>query len=223
MASHNSTDMHNSTDAQAVSDLIEGIIDAEWRQFQNVNNEGGRAACQGNWPTFHQMRMSQFLTWPAALLRSYDADLNNAAADGRNLITEKYARMMASTDPGYYAANLEGHLPRLDARRVKQQERIIARQVAWASDFATRYPKLGAGMRRIHTSDDTHDSTSFETYLRGELSTYSQGTLDLYEWMIGSYADAGANITEATVLNTVLLAGFDSLDDAEAAQAASDR
>ena len=44
-------------------ELREAIVRHEWDQFQRTNNEGGRAACQGNWPVFHQMRLAQFLTW----------------------------------------------------------------------------------------------------------------------------------------------------------------
>ena len=44
-------------------DLIEKIIAEEWKQFDQVNNEGGRASCQDNWPTFHIMRKSQFDNW----------------------------------------------------------------------------------------------------------------------------------------------------------------
>ena len=197
----------------------EAIVREEWQQFQGVNNEGGRAACQGNWPTFHQMRLSQFLTWPHDAKISYLADLQQAAQQGRNLLTEKYARMMQSTDPDYYRTNLEPYLPTLSAARIEQQERSIATQVAWAQDFANRYPRLGAAMRTLRTSDDTKDSTSFETYLRGELSTYSQRTLDLYDLMVRDYAQAGENITALTVRNTVLLGGFASLDEAEEAQA----
>ena len=197
----------------------EAIVREEWQQFQGVNNEGDRAACQGNWPTFHQMRLSQFLTWPHDAKISYLADLQQAAQQGRNLLTEKYARMMQSTDPDYYRTNLEPYLPTLSTARIEQQERIIATQVAWAQDFANCYPRLGAAMRTLRTSDDTKDSTSFETYLRGELSTYSQRTLDLYDLMVRDYAQAGENITALTVRNTVLLGGFVSLDEAEEAQA----
>lgn len=197
----------------------EAIVRAEWRQFQGVNNEGGRAACQGNWPTFHQMRLAQFLTWPHDAKISYLADLTQADAQGRNLLTEKYARMMQSTDPDYYRAHLEPFLPALDTVRIEQQERIIAMQVAWAQDFTNRYPRLGAAMRTLRTTDDTRDSTSFETYLRGELSTYSQRTLDLYEAMVRDCERRGENLTSLTIRNTVLLGGFASLDEAEAEQA----
>ena len=42
--------------------MVETVIRLEWDQFQRTDNEGGRAACQGNWPMFHEMRLSQFLT-----------------------------------------------------------------------------------------------------------------------------------------------------------------
>lgn len=197
----------------------EAIVRREWQQFQGVNNEGGRAACQGNWLTFHQMRLAQFLTWPHDAKISYLEDLQRADAQGRNLLTEKYARMMQSTDPQYYRMKLEPFLPPLSAERIAQQERIIAIQVAWAQAFMTRYPKLGAGMRRLRTSDDTRDATSFETYLRGELSTYSQRTLDLYESMVRDYQAQGENLTTLTLRNTVLLGGYASLEEAEAEQA----
>ena len=41
--------------------VIEEIIAEEWRQFQQVKNEGGRASCQDDWEEFHRQRESQFL------------------------------------------------------------------------------------------------------------------------------------------------------------------
>ena len=142
---------------------IKSIIEREWDQFQHTNNEGGRASCQGNRPMFEVMRASQFAAWPQELLTSYLADLREADAGGRNLVTEKYARMMASTAPEIYARDLEPHLPRLSEARIAQQERIIKRQLAWAHEFADRYPALGAGMRVFDTAEDSETTTSFET------------------------------------------------------------
>ncbi|GAA0639458.1 DUF4125 family protein [Bifidobacterium pullorum] len=201
-------------------DLVEEVIRHEWDQFQRTENEGGRAACQGNWPMFHQMRASQFMTWPEDLLRSYLDDLTEADMAGRNLVTEKYARMMASTAPDEYRERIEPFIPRLSGTRVADQERVIAVQVAWARDFRERYPKLGAAMRVLTTAEDTPADTSFETYLRGELGTYSDRTLARYAAMVEDLRDAGRNLTEETVLNTVRLGGFADLDEAEAAQAA---
>lgn len=201
-------------------DLVEEVIRREWDQFQRTENEGGRASCQGNWPMFHQMRASQFMTWPEDLLRSYLDDLDEANRVGRNLVTEKYARMMASTAPDEYREHIEPFIPRLSDERVARQERVIAVQVAWARDFRGRYPKLGAAMRVLTTAEDTPEDTSFETYLRGELGTYSDRTMALYEAMVEDLQAAGRNLTEQTVANTVRLGGFADLEEAESAQAA---
>ncbi|WP_419497812.1 DUF4125 family protein [Bifidobacterium pullorum] len=201
-------------------DLVEEVIRREWDQFQRTENEGGRASCQGNWPMFHQMRASQFMTWPEDLLRSYLDDLDEANRVDRNLVTEKYARMMASTAPDEYRERIEPFIPRLSDERVARQERVIAVQVAWARDFRGRYPKLGAAMRVLTTAEDTLEDTSFETYLRGELGTYSDRTMALYEAMVEDLRSAGRNLTEQTVANTVRLGGFADLEEAESVQAA---
>ncbi|WEV68967.1 DUF4125 family protein [Bifidobacterium sp. ESL0775] len=207
-----------STDDQERLDLLERVVKHEWDQFQKTDNEGGRAACQGNWPTFHQMRLSQFMTWPVPLLKSYADDLDEADRVDRNLITEKYGRMMISTWPQEYHADIEPYIPARSAERVAEQEKVITQQLAWADDFRSRYPKLGREMRVLHTSEDTHEKTSFETYLRGELGTYSDKTFRLYQDFIESLAAANRNLTEETIRNTVLLGGFKSLDEAEVLQ-----
>ena len=184
--------------------LIERIVRHEWDQFQRTNNEGGRAACQGNWPVFRQMRTSQFMTWPERV--------------GRNLVTEKYGRMMESTAPQDFHDNIEPYIPRLSDERIATQEHVIATQVAWAEDFRARYPKLGRAMRVLRTAEDTAQSTSFETYLRGELGTYSERTMALYRRFVDDLLRKGRNLTEETIAHTVALAGFADLAEAEAAQ-----
>jgi len=203
--------------AQAL-ERAEVIVAHEFAQFQLVSNEGGRAACQDDWPVFHQMRVSQFLTWTIPLLDSYAADLDAADASHRNLLTEKYARMMASAEPERYVREIEPFLPSLDAGRAAIQERIIAVQVEWARDFRARYPKLGEAMRLLTSDQDTLTDTSFETYLRGELGSYSAATLALYEGLIEATLEAHGNLTTSTIGYTVALAGFENLEVAEAAQ-----
>ena len=198
--------------------LLETVIRLEWDQFQRTDNEGGRAACQGNWPMFHEMRLSQFLTWTPALLASYENDLRQADRTGHNLVTEKYARMMASTAPDIYRERIEPYIPRLSEDRIARQERVIARQVAWARVFAERWPALGGAMRVLTTAEDTPERTSFETYLRGELGSYSDATFVEYERLVDAIAAQGGNLTEQTVRNTVRLAGYAGLDEAQTAQ-----
>ncbi|WP_061961013.1 DUF4125 family protein [Demequina flava] len=199
-------------------DLAEGIVRHEFTQMGEVPAEGGRAACQDDWLTFHGQRLPQFLTWPVPLLTSYAADLDAADAAGRNLLTEKYARMMASMEPERYAREIAPRLPVLAEARVAAQERVIGVQVEWARDFHSRFPCLGAGMRVLRTAQDTLEATSFETYLRGELGTYSDATFALYADLVDEVATRGGNLTEETLTLTVALAGLGSLDEAEAAQ-----
>ena len=65
---------------------IREIVEEEWRQFQKVNNQGGRASCQDDWKTFYIRRKSQFLVWPQEILDSYYDDLCKAREEGRNLL-----------------------------------------------------------------------------------------------------------------------------------------
>lgn len=205
-------------DVLADDGAVMRIVRLEWDQFQRTNNEGGRAACQGNWPVFRQMRAAQFLAWPQDLLDSYERDLLEADRAGRNLVTEKYGRMMASTAPREYRERIEPFIPALPGERVEAQERVIGVQVAWARAFRGRWPKLGAAMRVLTTAEDTPEATSFETYLRGELGTYSQSTFDRYARMVEELRAQERNLTREILLNTVRLGGFGDLDEAEAAQ-----
>lgn len=70
-------------------DIIEQIIKLEWKQFDKVKNEGGRASCQDDFETFSIMRKGQYLAWPEELLKSYCVDLQVAEEKGWNLIMEK--------------------------------------------------------------------------------------------------------------------------------------
>ena len=200
--------------------LAEEITKLEWDQFQLTENEGGRANCQGNWPTFrwptfHIMRMSQFLTWPLDLQESYKKDLERANSNGRNLITEKYARMMESTAPEIFERTIKPYIKPILEPRKSEQEKIILTQVKWADDFRNRYPHLGLSMRVLKTSEDTEENTSFETYLRGELSTYSDYTFAKYKDFIEDLLAKNLNLTQMIIENTVRMYGYDSLESAD--------
>ena len=197
--------------------IAEEITRLEWQQFQLTENEGGRANCQGDWQTFHIMRMSQFLTWQLDLQESYRQDLERANSDGRNLITEKYARMMESTAPEIFERTIKPYIKPILEPRKSEQEKIILTQVKWADDFRNRYPHLGFAMRVLKTSEDTAENTSFETYLRGELSTYSDDTFAKYQRFVNNLRAKNLNLTQMIITNTVHMYGYDSLDSAECA------
>ena len=195
---------------------IEAIIRLEWKQFQGVHNEGGRASCQDDPKTFEIMRKSQFLTWDLEALESYHEDLKKAEEQKWNLMTEKYARMMESTVPEQFAGFAKT-LPARGKERIKLQEAIISQEMKWAEEFLERYPKIGTRGRKIRTQEDTPWDTSMETYLRGELGTYSDRTLDLYYKMICRLKKEGKNLTELNLFYMAKLSGYQSLEQAEAA------
>lgn len=210
--------MKNSLKAQEhsgdVREVIEKIVNTEWEMFQVTRNEGGRADCQNNYNTFTLMRRSQFMAWNEELLRSYLSDLEDGERTGRNLVTEKYARMMKSTAPQEYEG-FKDSLPPIDDDRRTIAEQVIAIQVGWLEEFVARYPALAGQIRYIHTSEDTPYDTSAETYLRGELDTYSKDTFILYcRYVIGLY-QSGKNLNEMIMENTVLQYGYKSLEDAQ--------
>lgn len=196
------------------NDLVDKIVKEEWQQFDKVENEGGRAECQNNWNTFSIMRKSQYHAWPLELLSSYYKDLVAARESGWNLITEKYARMMESTTPQKYA-ELADSLPVRDDYRKAIQEQIIEIQVEWMENFAKDYPKMAGNARSIHTYEDNEFNTSYETYLRGELGTYSEDTIVLYGRFIVDLKQKGLNLAYIIMDNTAKLYGYSSVEEAE--------
>lgn len=196
--------------------MIDQLIQLEWEMFQQVKNAGGPASCQSDFPTFELMRRSQFLAWPQALQESYCADLLQAKEQGRNLVMEKYAYMMESTHPEEFE-QLRPFLPEIEEAAHQIIERIISIQMIWREDFAKAYPHLSGQARLIHSSEDQSDDTSFETYLRGELKTYSKRTLTLYGQMTVSFCKENQNLTEQIMEHTVRAYGYDSLEAAERA------
>ena len=191
--------------------LVNELVSLEWAAFDKVENEGGRAECQDDWNTFSIMRKSQYLAWTEEMLKSYIHDFHKANERGWNLITEKYGRMMASTAPLRYEQIKDSLLP-LPEMKKEIIEEIVKIQVGWMEEFAESYPKAAGNARSIHTSEDTPFNTSYETYLRGELSTYSDATLDLYGRFIARLYKEGENLARIIMTNTAHLYGYESLE-----------
>ncbi len=200
-------------DTDVIYNLAEIVAKMEFEAFDKVKNEGGRASCQDDWTTFKYMRMSQYMTWNQDMLLQYIYDFKINMSKGRNLIEEKYARMMKSTAPEEYA-KFKDKLPEISEDKNAILEEIVKMQVEWMESFAKEYPRLAANARYIHTSDDNMFDTSYETYLRGELGTYSDKMLELYGRYIVEHATSNKNVAEEIIKNTVHFYGYDSFEEA---------
>ena len=194
--------------------LIDEVILREWKMFQKVQNEGGRADCQDDWKTFRIMREAQYAPWPAALIELLNIDLMYAEEQGRNLMVEKYARMMISTAPEQFR-DIEPHLPVISEEKRALTEDIISIHKSWMEEHARTYPALTARGRVLYTSQDSEWNTSSETYLRGELLTWSAGTLKEYLKFLQECQAEGRNLVNEQDESAVKAYGFESLEEAE--------
>lgn len=200
------------------SPVIDEIIDLEWEMFAAVQGVDGQTACQQQPETFDLQRRSQYLTWPAIVLCSYRDDVRAAKAEGRNLMTEKYARMMQRTDAKAYA-DIEDWIEPLDDEAAALVDEAAMQIVAWEEAVRERYPFIVERGRDLSSDEASRQGTSFETYLRAELATYSLRTLRLYARHLRSLVESGANGSELVYEQLVRLYGYDDLEEANASMA----
>ncbi len=182
-------------------ELIEKILAIELTMFLAVRTIG-RAACQDHPEEFRRNRTAQFYTWSEKTLMSYLEDLRSAEEEGKNLMTLKYARM-------------GNQIPCLNSDPLI--EKIVVRQTAWQKDLAVRYPCLMGRARAIESLQDADWQTSFETYLRCELETYSGQTLSSLYSDIQRYEQDHQNMNQRLYEFLVQDLGYGSLDEAEKA------
>lgn len=195
-------------------ELIKEILMIEWDMFKNVSNVGGQAPCQQNLKTFIVMRISQAMSWCEPILESYLEDLKKAKAEGRNLMAEKYARMMKYTFPNEY--NKIMHLlPILSEETVFFTDCITEMYLQWVRELNEKYPNVTGAGRPIERTEESIYDTSIETYTKGELLTYGIKTLRRSWDYFSKCKSEGLNIYEVVLKNTVKLYGYDSLQQAE--------
>lgn len=174
-------------------ELIAEILDLEWEMFASLRAEGETASCQEDPGTFRLMRTASFLTWSETTLASYLTDLRLAAARGRNLMAEKYARM-------------QGSVPALNPEAAPLIERIVRIECRWAEEFLRKNPGERLG-RPIYARDEAPGRISSETYSRCELETYSMRTLDYYYGDVLAMSARGENRVESIARHIRELAG----------------
>lgn len=195
------------------NEAIEAIYAIELDMFQSVQDTNGKAPCQAETDTFRVMRLSLLQTWPEELLASYLYDLEFAKALGFNLMSEKYARMMESTHPEEYE-KIKDDLPMMTEEKKLLVSQLTEIMLDWEKDIFSRYPFLANRGRPLDSKDDSAATTSFETYTRGELSTYSLNTLSIYHYYCQEAYRQGFNRSESVYEGMVKMYGFPSLKEA---------
>lgn len=195
--------------------MLGELLDMEWQMFTSVKDVSGRAACQDDKKTFTIMRLSQFLVWDAATLESYYEDVKRAAESGHNLMTEKYARMMERTWPEEYEKLLP-YLEPVPAEKLILVREILTRQMVMLGQLEGKYPRTVRRGRPLYSSEDTGADTSTETYLYGELQTYSLETLRRYDQYMDELQKEGRSLNEEILKITAGFYGFSGLAQAEA-------
>lgn len=207
--------------------------------FSDVKNIGGKASGQNNPRMFRAIRSSQFMTWSYATLKSYLDDLKKAENEERNLMVEKYARMMKSTSPLEFA-RIDHIIPQLSLETFSLINKIVEIEIKWEEEFSKKFPNISKRGRPIHSSDNVRWSeyldklekfqsegknipteeygkltTSVETYLRSELATYSKKTIGLYYKDILDYKSKNINKQEIIYEFMIKKYGYKSLKEAE--------
>ncbi len=146
--------MNEKAPADTKSDLIERILKIELPWFLTVNTRL-TSECQEHPEAFKLMRQSPFETWSERTLALYLEHLVDAQSKGRNLVREKYAKIEGSIPCENTTAALTSS--------VEIEER-------WFKEAASKYPNI---IRE-------EAGVGFIKYLRCELDTFSQETLESY-------------------------------------------
>ena len=176
--------------------LIDEILDLELEMFQNVRSRYP-VSCQQKPDEFRLFRGAQFSVWSVETLESYRDDLIRAKSENKNLMTLKYARM-------------ENIIPPLNENPVIEE--IAKLELKSQKRMAEKYPNI---IDRARPLTDDSSATSFLTYLKGELETYSGKTLELYLRDIKTCQDNGDDWAELYYRTLVKEMGFESLDQVE--------
>lgn len=192
-------------------ELIDKIIYLEWKMLISITAIDDPEGCRQDPATFEVMRKSQHMIWSEATLKSYLADLELAESQQVNMAAERYAHMMKVTHPAEYE-QIKHSLRPVSHEAVQLVDKIMAIFSVWNADMDKSYPNIRS-FGRPTTENGTW--TSVDTYLRGELLTYSVKTLSLCLQDLYQAQAQAINLSQLTLLNMARCYGFQTLDDME--------
>ena len=178
------------TEERSREELSKSIIEAELDMFERVRTSEP-SLCKDRPETFKVMRGMTHTGLSTETLESYFEDLQNAGAEGRNLMTEKYARMDNIIPPIKVNRFIDG---------------IVETETGWMEELSVKYPHTFLG------------GSGFTAYLSCELETYSDKTLRLYYADISKAEQEGRNLSEEQYTNLFQQIGYSSIEEVESAQ-----
>ena len=156
--------------------LITDVVSNEWEMFTNTNNIGRRSSCQDQKGNFIASRAAYWNMFDEQVLSSYLNDLSNAKSNKINLAAQKYGYMMESTDPDYFKTIKHLLVPVSD-KKLKLVDSIMLIYMKWEESLISS--SLDNKNRVLYKQYDSKYNTSVETYMKGELTSYSEETLSL--------------------------------------------
>jgi len=168
-------------------ELLNSIIEIELDMFQRVRT-AEPSLCKDRPETFRVMRGMTHSVLSTETLESYLEDLHKAKAEGRNLLTEKYARM-------------DNKIPPLKTNPAIED--IVEIEAHWMNELSGNYPRTFKG------------GPSFKIYLSSELETYSDKTLELYFEHVSKAEKEGRNLAEERYTMLFQQIGYSSIAEAE--------
>ena len=156
--------------------LITDVVSNEWEMFTNTNNIGRRSSCQDQKGNFIASRAAYWNMFDKQVLSSYLNDLSNAKSNKINLAAQKYGYMMESTDPDYFKT-IKHLLVPVNDKKLKLVDSIMLIYMKWEESLISS--SLDNKNRVLYKQYDSKYNTSVETYMRGELTSYSEETLSI--------------------------------------------
>jgi hypothetical protein len=168
--------------------FLKKIVRIELEMFEDVRTTQP-SLCQEKPGAFKLMREMNHSALSYDTLKSYLKDLKTAKSKGRNLMTEKYARMN----------NL---IPPLKVNVLIQK--IVSIESDWMNALSNRYPL-----------SINHKPEHFNIYLSCELETYSDRTIELYLKDIELAKKNGMSLAKERFNHLIKQLGYSSLEEFE--------
>ncbi len=191
--------------------VINNVVNMEWEFFIDTINIGTKAPCQQRKDIFFPSRQAYWNIYSEEILQCHFHDLIEHRKNKRNIIAQKYAYMMKSTDPTYFNS-IRHLLPSIDEKTIKVIDSIMLIYMNWEHEVHNTNVQSSNNNRPLDAKKDTKTSTSVETYMRGEFCTYS---FDLLTKILIYFLEQVKNHNNLALQNITELNWYEKLHSAQ--------